>query len=77
MGEGDDASEEHQRIQFEQVDQMTELGYNNISAFLNLSTVSILLCIYAARVAIYLSYQAYKKYKENKNVQYEGGDKSE
>ena len=54
---------------------MRELGYDNINAFLNLSTISILLILYTVRVSIYFAYKAYQKIKEKAadRSQNEGG----
>ena len=49
---------------FNQVDQMSELGYSNFNAFLNMSSVTIFVCFYLLRVAIYGVVKLIHKIKE-------------
>ena len=53
---------------------MRELGYDNLNAILNLSTISILLLIYFVRVVVYLILQSYRKFKAKREQQLEGGE---
>ena len=52
---------------------MRDLGYDNMSAFLNLSTISLMLITYVTRVAAYQSLQAYRYLKAKSSTNYEGG----
>lgn len=67
FGDGEEPSEALKATQFEQVDQMRDLGYNNSNAFINLSTMSILLCLYLGRMAVYFGFKLFNRYKPIKS----------